>query len=65
MEPFREMAGAAAALGGAFRFMFASLVGAIVITKSLSSTLPLAGPAIIFSLIGIFLFLFILKNKIF
>ena len=56
MEPFANMAGAAAALGGAFRFLFASAVGAIVIGQNVTSTLPLALPAVIFSIVGIILF---------
>lgn len=56
MEPFAETAGAAAALGGAFRFGFASIVGTIAITDTVSSTLPLAVPAVLFSVIGLLLF---------
>jgi DHA1 family bicyclomycin/chloramphenicol resistance-like MFS transporter len=56
MEPFGENAGAASALGGAIRFMFASLAGAIAIREGISSTLPLAVPVVLFSMIGIIMF---------
>jgi DHA1 family bicyclomycin/chloramphenicol resistance-like MFS transporter len=52
MDPFPEKAGAAAGLGGAFRFAFLSAIGSIVITKDISSTLPLCVTAVIFSIIG-------------
>ncbi len=58
MEPFEREAGRAAALSGSFRFIFSSIVGAIVITNHLKSTLPLAIPAILFSLIGIAYFMY-------
>jgi len=58
MEPFAHMAGRAAALGGAFRFVFAAILGSILITKHVSSTLPLALPAIIFSVLGLVVFLY-------
>jgi len=57
MEPFGETAGAASALGGATRFAFSAIVGSVVITSKVSSTLPLAIPAVLFSLLGISLFL--------
>ncbi|MCX7124181.1 MAG: multidrug effflux MFS transporter, partial [Gammaproteobacteria bacterium] len=57
MEPFPEDTGTAAALGGALRFLFAGILGSIVITSKVTSTLPLALSAIIFSAIGILIFL--------
>ena len=53
MEPFPEDAGAAAALSGAMRFIFAGVLGSLVITSNINSTLPLAIPAIIFSAVGL------------
>ncbi|MCC5014042.1 MULTISPECIES: multidrug effflux MFS transporter [unclassified Legionella] len=53
MAPFEEAKGAAAAAGGALRFLFAGLVGYLLINKTVTSTLPLAIPAVLFSLIGI------------
>jgi len=53
MEPFDQAKGAAAAAIGAFRFFFAGVAGYFLITKTVNSTLPLAIPAIIFSLIGL------------
>ncbi|WP_232220837.1 hypothetical protein [Legionella tunisiensis] len=59
MAPFEEAKGAAAAAGGALRFLFAGIVGYLLINKTVTSTLPLAIPAVLFSLIGIgVLFLF-------
>src|SRR3990167_8191307 len=58
MEPFGTTAGAAAALGGSFRFLFAAMVGLVVIAENVSSTLPLAVPAILFSAIGLIIFFF-------
>lgn len=55
MEPFEENAGAAAGLGGAFRFAFLALTGSVVITKHIDSTLPLSLTAIVFSLISFFI----------
>ncbi|MBA3535793.1 MAG: multidrug effflux MFS transporter [Tatlockia sp.] len=52
MAPFEESKGAAAAAVGAFRFLFAGLVGYFLINKTVNSTLPLAIPAVVFSLIG-------------
>jgi len=57
MEPFTEQVGAAAALGGAIRFLFSALVGSLLITSTVSSTLPLAIPAIVFSILGATVFL--------
>lgn len=58
MAPFGEHTGAAAALGGTLRFVFASFLGYLVINDHVASTLPLGLPAIIFSLIGIAFFLY-------
>ncbi|KTD32769.1 florfenicol efflux pump [Legionella nautarum] len=52
MAPFEEAKGAAAAAGGALRFLFAGVVGYFLINKTVVSTLPLAVPAVVFSLIG-------------
>ncbi len=57
MEPFAENAGAASALGGAIRFVFSSLLGSLLITTKVTSTLPLAIPAVIFSIIELIVFL--------
>lgn len=57
MEPFGDTAGAAAALSGSIRFLFSAVVGILVISKNLSSTLPLALSAILFSIVGLTLFL--------
>jgi hypothetical protein len=56
MEPFEHQAGRASALSGAFRFLFAAIIGSVLITKNVSSTLPLALPAVCFNIIGIILF---------
>lgn len=53
MAPFDEAKGAAAAAGGALRFLFAGVMGLLLISKTVTSTLPLALPAIVLSLIGI------------
>lgn len=53
MAPFEDAKGAAAAAGGALRFLFAGIVGYLLINKTVTSTLPLAIPAVLFSLIGI------------
>src|SRR3990167_1735991 len=52
MEPFSEDIGAAAALSGAIRFLFSGILGSIVISSNVHSTLPLAIPAIFFSIVG-------------
>jgi len=57
MEPFSDNAGAASALGGAYRFVFSAAIGALLIHNTLSSTLPLSVPAIVFSIAGLILFL--------
>jgi len=56
MWPFGTVTGTAAALGGTLRFVFASVVGMTVIHDDVASTLPLGVPAIIFSIIGLVLF---------
>ncbi|CDZ76931.1 Sulfonamide resistance protein [Legionella massiliensis] len=53
MSPFDDAKGAAAAAVGAIRFLFAGIVGYFLITKTVNSTLPLAVPAVLFSLIGL------------
>lgn len=65
MEPFGDKAGAAAALGGSIRFLFSGLIGAITITKNVSSTLPLSLSAVAFSIIGIIFFVIYRKTLIF
>ncbi len=51
MMPFSDQSGMAAALGGACRFLYAGLMG-LVIAKHIHSTLPLAIPALIQSIMG-------------
>ncbi|ARG96831.1 multidrug effflux MFS transporter [Legionella micdadei] len=63
MAPFEEAKGAAAAAGGALRFLFAGIVGYFLISKTVSSTLPLAIPAVLFSLIGISVLLLVYKES--
>lgn len=63
MHPFHENTGSAAALGGTLRFMFSSLLGTLVISDHVASTLPLGLPAILFSVFGISLFL-IYRSKL-
>lgn len=55
MEPFGHIAGSAAALGGATRFLFAATLGALVVPNHVVSTLPLAYPAVILPVMGIVL----------
>ncbi len=55
MAPFDEAKGAAAAAGGASRFLFSGVLGYLMIGQSVHSTLPLSLPAIILSLTGLFL----------
>ena len=57
MEPFEATAGVAAALNGSCRFLFAAIIGMIVINKNVSSALPLALLSVLFSVIGLILFL--------
>ncbi|OGT40093.1 MAG: Bcr/CflA family drug resistance efflux transporter [Gammaproteobacteria bacterium RIFCSPHIGHO2_12_FULL_36_30] len=63
MEPFPNHAGTAAALSGSARFLFSAFIGAILITNNISSTLPLAIPAIIFSVVGLIIFIFSRKTR--
>ena len=53
MEPFDEAKGVAAAARGSVQFLFAGIAGYFLINKTIDSTLPLAVPAVCFSLIGI------------
>ncbi|MDI9817899.1 MULTISPECIES: multidrug effflux MFS transporter [unclassified Legionella] len=53
MAPFDEAKGAAAAAGGALRFLFAGAAGYLLISKTVETTLPLSVPAIFFSLFGL------------
>jgi Bcr/CflA subfamily drug resistance transporter len=57
MDPFPDHAGAASALSGAARFLFSGIIGTFLITSTVSSTLPLAMSAIIFSIIGLIIFI--------
>ena len=60
MLPFSHQSGMAAALGGACRFLYAGLVG-LFIARHIDSTLPLAVPAVLQSLLGLYL-LFLLRR---
>lgn len=62
MAPFDEAKGAAAAAGGALRFLFAGILGYFLISKTVTSTLPLSVPAVILSLIG-FLALYLFSRR--
>lgn len=62
MEPFPNHAGSAAALSGAARFLFSGFIGTILITNNISSTLPLAIPAIVFSVVGLIIFILFCKK---
>lgn len=53
MTPFTENIGSAAAINGSIRFVFSAIVGIFAVTSQLSSTLPLAVCAILFSVAGI------------
>ena len=53
MDPFDEGKGVAAAARGAIQFLFAGVAGYFLINRTVDSTLPLAIPAVCFSLIGI------------
>ena len=64
MEAFPQHIGKAAALGGAARFIFACLLGNIVIGNQVSSPLPIAIPAILFSISGLIIFLFVAKETL-
>ncbi len=57
MEPFKKVAGTAAAVSNFIRFAFSAILGLIVSIKTISSTLPLAIPTIVLNIIGIILFL--------
>ncbi|GGI85683.1 multidrug effflux MFS transporter [Legionella impletisoli] len=57
MWPFGDHTGTAAALGGTLRFTFSSIIGLMVISDDVASTLPLGLPAIGFSVTGLFLFI--------
>lgn len=57
MEPFSHNIGAASALSGSFRFLFTAIAGSVAVYQSVSNTLPLAIPAIGFSVFGLCLFL--------
>ena len=57
MEPFSDKAGAASALSGAIRFIFAAILGSILIRSTVSSTLPLGGSAIVFSVVSLIVFI--------
>lgn len=52
MAPFDEAKGAAAAAGGSLRFLFAGVLGYFLISKTVTSTLPLSVSAVILSLVG-------------
>ncbi len=52
MIPFSNQSGMAAALGGACRFLYAGLIG-LIIAKHIHSTLPLAIPACVQSIVGV------------
>ncbi|STX28173.1 florfenicol efflux pump [Legionella beliardensis] len=62
MAPFDESKGAAAAAIGASRFLVAGLAGYFLINKTVSSTLPLALPAIVFSCIGLISLSFVVRR---
>lgn len=62
MEPFGHQAGTASALSGAIRFLFSAVIGALTITRTVSSTLPLAVSAVCLSLIGLMLFMMYKKK---
>lgn len=57
MWPFEHHIGAAAALGGSLRYLLASVVGIFVLPANIQNTLPLAIPSIVFSVIGLTLFM--------
>lgn len=57
MAPFPRRAGAAAALLTSCQFSFSAILGAFLIYGSVSSTLPLALPAIVFSVSGLIVFI--------
>ena len=55
MLPFSNHTGVASALSGSIRFIFAGIIG-LVIANHIHTALPLAIPAIIFSVFGLILF---------
>ncbi len=55
MLPFSNQTGLASALGGSFRFIFAGIIG-LLIANHIHTSLPLAIPAILFSIFGLILF---------
>lgn len=57
MTPFGHRSGSAAALSQSMRFLFAGLIG-LLIANFIQSVLPLAIPAILFSLFGFFFFIY-------
>ncbi|WP_251366363.1 hypothetical protein [Coxiella-like endosymbiont of Rhipicephalus sanguineus] len=58
MKAFSDTTGTAVALSSSFRFLFSSIVGmVVVITKNISSNFPSALSAILFSIVGLILFL--------
>lgn len=61
MEHFAEHSGSASALSGAFRFVFSGVLGSLVVTDHVKSTLPLAIPAIVFSIVSLIVFLYARK----
>ncbi|MGQ3888129.1 multidrug effflux MFS transporter [Legionella sp. CNM-1927-20] len=64
MNPFDKAKGTAAAAIGSSRFLFAGVAGYFLINKTVSSTLPLAIPAIVFSLIGLISLSFIVRKPV-
>ena len=56
MMPFKQYTGFASALSGSIRFIFAGIIG-LAIANHIHSSLPLALPAIIFSTVGLLIFL--------
>lgn len=57
MIPFDKNIGAASALGGCFRFIFPAIIGSLIFPNPIINTYPLGLSAIIFSLIGLMVFL--------
>lgn len=56
MMPFKQYSGFASALGGSLKFIFAGIIG-LIIANHIHSSLPLAIPAIIFSCVGLTIFI--------
>ncbi|MAH61324.1 MAG: Bcr/CflA family drug resistance efflux transporter [Legionellales bacterium] len=63
MTPFGHLSGSAAALSQSMRFLFAGFIG-LIIAHFIQSVLPLAVPAIVFSLFGLFFFIYEKKHLI-